>query len=307
MIGENGPQNVADGHASGTGSGTNGPGRPNEAAAERGPEYRPPPTTRPRKVYSGMWGTAEMAVFGVSLAVLSFVAALYVLFVAPSTRELDENRAEARRLEGELLAARARYGDIASTETQVAKLVASVDEFESRYLPVPAFGRTALYQRLNGLISAYGLVNTSGPAYAPLDPVDAEQRNGTEEETGRAKYRSLFPGVYVTVTVEGPYHNLRRFIREIETGNDFVVISSVELAPSESTVGVRSTADGQQPGGTQTVDPVTGMPQQAVPAPAMPSGRTLGERVALRLEMAAYFRRQMQAQPQGKEQARPVQ
>ena len=192
------------------------------------------------------------------------------------------------RLEAELASAKAKYGDITDTETQVAKLVSSVDDFEMRFLPAATTGRTSLYQRLNGLISGYGLVNTNGPAYSPLETLDITEQNETDEERGRAKYRSLFPGIYVTMTVEGPYANLRRFIREIETGNEFVVISAVELAPSESASG--STGTSQET--TMVLNPVTGqMEQQIVPRSTEPRGKTHGELVALRLEMAAYFQR----------------
>ena len=47
------------------------------------------------------------------------------------------------------------------------------------------------------------------------------------------KFQSIFPGVYVTTTIEGSYQNLRRFIREIETSEQFIVISAVELEPAE--------------------------------------------------------------------------
>ena len=138
----------------------------------------------------------------------------YLVVVGPSSRELERSRLERDRLEVELTSARERYGDITNTETQVAKLVSSVEDFEARFLPVETIGKTALYQRINGLIAAYGLINTNGPAYAPLEPQDVEQANQSEEERGRARFRSLFPGLYVTMTVEGPYQNLRRFIRE---------------------------------------------------------------------------------------------
>src|SRR5215470_6960521 len=37
------------------------------------------------------------------------------------------------------------------------------------------------------------------------------------------------------MTLEGPYQNLRRFISDVERGgNDFVIISAIELEPSDS-------------------------------------------------------------------------
>jgi hypothetical protein len=231
---------------------------------------------------------------------------IYIFLVVPSGRELERNRAERDRLEKELISARGKYGDITSTESQVAKLISSVDDFETRYLPVAATGRTALYQRINSLIAGYGLVNTSGPEFAPIETSDKDDSNQTEQERGRSKFRSLFPGVYMTVTLEGPYQNLRRFIRELETGNEFVVISSVELEPSDSEQkpDVQPVAQPQTaaqpaspnvPGGFQgfpgASNPTTGFQQLPAQRPAGPRGKTHGETVALRIEMAAYFRR----------------
>jgi hypothetical protein len=270
------------------------------------------PSNRPRKVYSGMWGPMEIASFAVSLFVLLGAFALYLFFVAPSNRKLEETKAERDGLEQELISARSKYGDISNTETQVSKLVTSISNFESTYLPIASNGQTALYQRLNGLIAAYSLTNTNGPNYAPLALNEGQNQNGdqSDQERGRSKFKSIFPGVYVTMTVEGSYQNLRRFINDIETSNEFVIISSVELEPTE-TKKQRQTGDQQpaqeqpqqqynSPFGSNTMrgfDPRGPMPRpqtqpvQQQPQVEIPKGKTHGETVSLRLEMAAYFRR----------------
>jgi hypothetical protein len=268
------------------------------------------PGNRPRKVYRGMWGPMELAALGVSLLTFVGLMALYLFFVVPSNNEIKQLKADRDALEQELISARSKYGAITNTETEVAKLTTSASDFESRFLPIAATGRTSLYQRLNGLIAGYGLVNTNGPNFAPLQLNEEQASNGAEaedakQEQGRSKFRSIFPGVYVTMTLEGSYQNLRRFIREIETGSEFVIISSVELEPTETK---KKEADPSQPpqetqfsgqpfpsNTMRVIDPQTGrmivqqqpQPQQA----ARPHGKTHGETVSLRLEMAAYFRR----------------
>lgn len=264
---------------------------PNETIiVEKQPEYDIAPANRPKKVYGGMWGPAEIGVVGVaSLAVIAALAA-YFFFTLPAKRELERNRATRDRLEAELTSAKAKYGDITNIEAHVAKLVSSVSDFESAYLPVAASGNTALYQKLNGLMAAHGLVNTSGPDYAPLEITRVGENEQSEEERGRSRYRSLFPGTYVTMTLEGPYANLRRFIREIETGNDFVIISAIELEPSDS----QPTAEresAQQPVQMNPGFPGMGQPVGNPNQVRRPKGRTHGEVVSLRMEMAAYFRR----------------
>lgn len=273
------------------------------------------PKNRPRKIYAGMWGPVEIATVGVALLAVLTTILLFVFIVLPAQKELEENRAKRNELERQMMSARDKYGSITSTEERVAELIQSVTDFEDSFLPNQTVGKTALYQRINGLIASYGLTNTTGPDYQPLE-IDLRQTVGEAEAaaTGKDKYRSIFPGEYVTMTVEGSYFNLRRFIREIETSSQFVVISAVELEPTENKEN-QQTAPQQaalpddpmmpnQPGMmTQTYQNPNqyarpGMPQQQMPqqqqataTTARPRGKTHGETVSLRLEMAAYFRR----------------
>lgn len=259
----------------------------------------PFPPNRPRKVYGGMWGPPEIGAVAVSSLAVMMALVAYFFWVVPSGREVMKNRAEADRLEAELISAKSKYGEITSTETQVAKIIESIDDFESRFLPVSSNGQAALYQRLNGLIASYGLVNTTGPDYVPLETNDINSGNKSEEDKGRAKFRSLYPGVYVSTTLEGSYQSLRRFIREIETGREFVVVSAVELAPAEGDK-KKDSLDPSRPPVALSGNPVN--PNFIDPriSPAAPvqnqlsqkeKGKTHGETVTLHIELAAYFRR----------------
>ncbi|MGE3468430.1 MAG: hypothetical protein AB7J13_16030 [Pyrinomonadaceae bacterium] len=265
-----------------------------------------PPANRPRKVYSGMWGPLEIGVVAAGVLAVVAAAVLYFLVVVPSNRELAKNRTDADRLEAELISADTKYGEITTTQSQVAKIVSSVDDFEARFLPVVSTGQAALYQRLNSLILAHGLVNSTGPDYAPLETADRDTGDQTEEEKGRGKYRSLYPGVYVTTTVEGTYQNLRRFLRDVETGREFIIVSAVELAPSDSVqpkdeVPQTAAADPYQaaPASPNTrFSPNSGFPPgldprlaQAQQPTRREKGKMHGELVSLRIEMASYFRR----------------
>ena len=268
---------------------------------EKEPKIDVVPKNRPRKVYAGMWGQTEIATVALGMLAILTTVLLFVFLVLPAKKELEANKAERDRVETELISARNKYGTITTTEARVAELITSVGDFETRFLRNPLLDKTSLYQRINGLISAYGLVNTTGPDYAPLEISDNRKGQENEAERGRTKFQSLFPGVYVTTTVEGSYQNLRRFIREIETSEQFVVISAIELAPAENeeennkTVTTRASINQvqinpmnpdefpQNPTFTQTV------PQSQ--QPKIVRGKTRGETVSLRLEMAAYFRR----------------
>jgi len=284
---------------------------------------------RPRKIYAGMWGPMEIA--AVAIAGMVFTAALlmYFFLVLPSSRELARNRSEADRLEAEVSSAKTKYGEITSTQDQVTKVVNSIDDFETRFLPAMSNGNAALYQRLNALIQAYDLVNTSGPDYAPLETADQNQGEQSDSDKGRTKFRSLYPGTYVTTNLEGTYQNLRRFIHEIEAGNEFIVISTIELAPSDNdgkkkdngapnpeadtapagvaNPGPRASFPNnpggigvpiQQPGFPNNPAGIRGGSQPVVSQPYggqaainRKTGKMHGELVSLHVELAAYFRR----------------
>ncbi len=268
-----------------------------------------PPKNRERKVYAGMWGTTELVTVGLSMLAILTTILVFVFLVLPAQRELSNNRAKRDDLDKKLTEAKSRYGDITSTEDRVAKIIQSVDEFETDYLPAETNGKAALYQQLNGLIAAYGLTNTSGPDYAPLeiaDPNRSSQQN--EAEKGRSKFISVYPGQYISMTLDGSYQNLRRFIREIETSrNQFVIISLIELEPSENKevendptkpppVLTTNQPTGANPAGQFQNFPNPNTFQQpnqmqTQTAEKVDRGKTRGETVTLRLELAAYYRR----------------
>jgi hypothetical protein len=248
-------------------------------------------TTVDRKVRGGMFGVTETIVFGLSCLVLLSVLGFYFLIVAPAQRDLKAKKERRDEQEIKLKNLQTKYKDVTKTEEFVSTLEQSVSDFEFRYLPIASIGQSNLYDRLNGLIYAYHLRNTSGPSYQPLEIVT--QKNGQpREERGKNKFQTLFPGVYINMTVEGTYPNLRRFIGEIESSQQFVIISAVELQAAENKEEDTRNTQAAGPQGP-SFDPKTGMPLPAkTPLPTGPKGKTLGEVVSLNMELAAYFRRE---------------
>ena len=278
---------------------------------EKEPSIDLVPKNRPRHVYAGMWGRNEIATVAIGILALLTVVIVYIFLVIPSNRQVARDRSEVDALQEQLISANARYGDISDSQTKVVSILGSEEAFESRFLRPASIGTNEIPRRLNSLIAAYGLVNTNGPEYQPLDPIDTNTRNNQTaqaegQDNGRDRYRSLFPGVYVSMTVEGNYQNLRRFIRELESGDEFIVISTVQLEPSDNS----ETRQANPEAGPQTVSPayqqVPGINQnpnsrfggvqpnqQPVDNLRSPADRAKvhGQVVSLHLEMAAYFRR----------------
>ena len=268
---------------------------------EKPETYDVVPTNRPRKVYAGMWGQVEIATVGLGMLAILAAILLFVFVVIPSEKQLEANRDKRNELDTELISNRKKYDTMNNAETEAAKLVESVSDFQTRFLRPPSIGQTAIYQRINGLINAYGLTNTTGPDYVPLEIVGQQTNNrGGDAESGREKFQSLFPGVYITASVEGSYQNLRRFIRELETSDQFIVVSAIELEPAEKDDQPNKTTAVQARINSAEIQPLdefgvpVGQSVQAAQTQQLPSnarGRTRGQTVNLRIEMAAYFRR----------------
>lgn len=218
------------------------------------------------------------------LAILVVFA--YIYFYVPANAHLKSAELERTRLQGQRQASGAIVAEDITTKERVDKINASLEDFESNWLPVQTPGRMSLYTVLNDLIKSNGLRNTAGPSYSQLDLVGTKtqvQPGVTAEKQSNAKWQSIYPGIAVGVTVEGPYQNIRHFVRDIETSRQFLIINAIELE------GVRQSSATEPPvnvpvqprtarngGATATTPPISG-------------GR--GGLVSLRLDLATYFQR----------------
>jgi hypothetical protein len=226
------------------------------------------------------------------LAVLVVFA--YVYFYLPANSRRVSTELERTSLQGRLQAEREKVQTDDSTSHTVARINASLEDFESNWLPLQNSGRLSLYTVLNNLIKTNGLRNTAGPGYSTLEVVGAKaqvQPGITAEKQTRAKWQSIYPGIAVTVTVEGPYPNITHFVRDIETSRQFLIINGIELE------GVKQSGATQEPVLTTTQlgpaksvrNPKSGTAATTPPTPEILGGR--GGLVSLRLDLATYFQR----------------
>lgn len=213
----------------------------------------------------GILGPAEIIGLAGSVLILVLVIVSYLYFLLPARSRLETLKSERSGLQSQLrnLSDVVRQGQ--TTDASVQNITQSLETFESYALIGAGVGRMSLYDSLNQLIRKNGLRNTSGPTYTPLDPTGSKK--GTSgSRSANAKWQSIYPGIAISVTVEGAYQNLRRFVRDIESNKQFVIINAVELE--------RATQ-------TDSAPVVTGEPGAA----------TRGSLVSLRLDMATYFQR----------------
>jgi Tfp pilus assembly protein PilO len=212
-----------------------------------------------------IFGPAEIIALAGSFLILLLVVVCYLYFLVPANTRLVTLQSERSRLQTQLRNSQDVVLQGRTTEATVHEITQSLNDFESKQLLTAGRGRMGLYDSLNLLIRKNGLRNTSGPTYTPLEPAGSKA-GSSGKISANTKWQSIYPGIAISVTVEGQYQNLRRFIRDLETNKQFVIINSVELE--------RATENNS--------------------APAVEGEQTSGTRgalVSLRLEMATYFQR----------------
>lgn len=208
---------------------------------------------------SGVFGLAEIIGLAGALLILVLVVVSYLYFLVPVRSRRAALELERARLQSQVRNSQELLTRGQTIDATVHGITQSLEAFETAGLVDANRGRMGLYDSLNSLIRKNGLRNTSGPSYTPLEPVGSKASPGSR--AANTKWQSIYPGIAISVTVEGPYQNLRRFVRDIEISKQFVVINTVELERATESSGASET-------GT--------------------AGTSL---VSLRLEMTTYFQR----------------
>ncbi|HEU5238804.1 MAG TPA: GspMb/PilO family protein [Pyrinomonadaceae bacterium] len=234
-----------------------------------------------------MLGIAELIALVLALFLALITIFSYFYFYLPAQSRAKSMDLEQRRLLGQLQASTTEIRDKTQTRESVDKITASLNDFEDNYLSGPGAGRMSLYTVLNDLIRSNGLRNTAGPSYSPLEPIGTKrgiQPTISAEKQSNAKWQTIYPGIAVSVTVEGPYQNIRRFVRDIETSRTFLIINAVELERvTQSNTSIDQSAE--------TVPaPARGSRPGAIPPAARPI-RGNNALVSLRMDLATYFQR----------------
>ena len=211
-----------------------------------------------------MFGIAEVAGLAGSCFVLLLVLLSYLYFFVPTRSRVASLNEDKTRLQSNLKTLQGVVTSDRNTKDQVDRIAASLANFETSHLPASDQGRLEFYDELNQLIVKNGLRNTSGPTYTPLEPTGAKQ---VGSRTTTTKWQSFYPGIAVLVTVEGPYNDVRRFIRDLERSKQFTIINQVELQRANENEAPVSAEGGETPSG----------------------GR--GSLISLQLNLATYFQR----------------
>jgi hypothetical protein len=233
-------------------------------------------------------GLPELMGLSVAALLLLITVFAYFYFLAPARSRRDFALSSRDRLKAQLHASQTGIQMDEGVAANIKKIDESLRDFESSRLDASSTGRMSLYSELNDLIRSNGLRNTSGPSYTPLAPVGTKgqvQPTATAQQQSNAKWQSIYPGISVSVTVEGPYQSVRHFVRDIETSRQFLIINAVELE------GVTQSSAAAQETSPVRPSPLTRGGRPAVTPSAIQPAGGRGTLVSLRLDLATYFQR----------------
>lgn len=174
-------------------------------------------------------GTPELIGLSVASVLLLLAIFSYFYFLRPARESLRVVQASLMSELSLLQASGQGLQEGTSNQVTVAEIITSLREFETKHLPLQSEGQLAVVEELNTIIARNNL-RYDGITYAALDPTAASS-SGARNSSGNANARlqSVFPGFGLTVSVEGAYPNVRRFIHDLETSRQFLIINSVEL------------------------------------------------------------------------------
>lgn len=189
---------------------------------------------------SKMFGLAEIAGLSLSSLVLLLVIFSYFYFLVPARAQVEELRSDRAQRQTNVGTLTSVINTDQNKKENITRISNSLDKFETSGLQQEEQGRIGLYAELNRLIIKNGLRNTSGPSYTSLEPIGARVTAG---RTVSARWQSVYPGVAVTVTLEGSYQSLRHFIQDIERSKLFVIINEIELQRATTNSGPVSASE----------------------------------------------------------------
>jgi hypothetical protein len=235
---------------------------------------------------TGFVGTAEIVGLSASALLLLFAVVAYFYLVIPARSHLRALESDRSAAQDSIKLLTTQVGAKGTAAEQIAALTSSLTTFEQYGLTSQLTGRTALYDQLNLVIRNNNLRNTAGPAYTALDPMDPNAPAATRTKSGNARYQSFYPGIAISVTVEGTYSGVRQFVHDVEAIPQFVIVNSVELEDVVVTGASAAPVSTEEP---TMLNPR--LPGGGGPGPRAAAPRTPTSAVSLRLDLTVYFRR----------------
>lgn len=172
-----------------------------------------------------MLGVPEIVGLVVALLLLAAAIVSYFYALVPARDRLRETQAQIAFERRQLEESGSGLRQGSAQQATVEEIVASLRDFETNHLPAPAVGRQSAIEFLYAAIRRHNLRN-KGQSFVEIDP---NAGSNTRRGAGGARLQKVFPALNMAVAVEGSYTDVRRFIRDIEANNQFIVVDNVEI------------------------------------------------------------------------------
>ena len=229
-----------------------------------------------------------------TLVFAAIVLAIYFNSIQPIKNKITELEMRKKQLTTQATTQKAQDEAVTNQRVNAQKILDSLGSFEAR-----------LRHRKQGIPDVINEVNQLAKAYrvragdirfqtASADQLAVSGQAGavptpTPAITRRDKLPNVYEGLGIDTTVEGDYHDLRRFISALERSRNFVIVNAISLQSIDEKNKQRASLEGAENIPGQPPMARAGVPNNAVPAPnSFPTKVT----VSLKIEMETHFARE---------------
>jgi len=146
--------------------------------------------------------------------------------------------------------------DLESQHANAEKIVESLTEFEGR-LKDRQQGYTQIIDEVNQLTKSNHVAGGEFGFRVTAAEVADENGNPIQPAVRSDRNLNIYPSLGIDTTVEGDYHDLRRFISDLERSKQFVIINALVFqgpgADRKTRRGPKGAAPGQAPASADSV------------------------------------------------------
>lgn len=224
----------------------------------------------------------------------------------PLRTKLGDLRAREKKLQDQMVNDASLKKSFEDQRANREKILDSLDSFEVR-LHSREVGITAIMNEVNQLAKLHR-VKAGDISYRRDAPVllSGEVKPGASPGTTptpaaitqRDKLPNVYEGLGIDTTVEGDYHDLRRFMAALERSRNFVIVNAITLQSIDEKQRTKQSFTNPNMGAPPNGSPPGVMPPQAGPGDeanpgVMQNAGAPGKIVvALKIEMETHFARQ---------------
>lgn len=253
----------------------------------------------------------EGIVFALALAFAIAVGYFYYTTTQPLHARLEYLRKQETTLKDNIKDESVRKQKLKEQQENAEKILDSLDSFEGRLrnrkVGIPAIiDEVNLLAKSNRVLAGDITFQSAKADPLPQDAVAGASPTATPKIKTQERLLNVYEGLGIDTTVEGDYHDLRRFISALEHSRNFVIINAISLQSVDEKRGAKAKIAAPRAGNSPQLGP-PGMPQNVPMAqpggdPNMPldSAAPTKTIVSLKLEMETHFSREQKFEPAAK-------